>query len=301
MSQQETRPPVCDYEGSNYRTDFWEGRGRDYEDRVERIAIRKLLPHKGKRLLEIGAGFGRLTNEHAGYEQITLLDYSRTQLKQAQEHLGRHDRFVYVAADVYKMPFKAGVFDAITMIRVLHHIANIESALKEIRRTTAPRGTFLLEHANKRNLKSMMRYWAKRQKWNPFDHKPVEFVELNFDFHPEHVREALTNVGFDVKRRIPVSLLRLAILKERVPVGILAGVDGLFQETGLLITPSVFTLAEAQGTTPDNLAVEDIFCCPRCGGSLIVDDSQQLVCENDGLRWQVRDGIYDFKTPLNGD
>ena len=29
-------PPVCDYEGSTYRTDFWEGRGRDYEDQVER-------------------------------------------------------------------------------------------------------------------------------------------------------------------------------------------------------------------------------------------------------------------------
>jgi SAM-dependent methyltransferase len=222
-------------------------------------------------------------------------------LKQAQEYLGRNDRLVYVAADVYQMPFKAGVFDAITMIRVLHHIANIEEALREIRRTTSPRGTFLLEHASKRHMKSMVRYWMKRQSWNPFDHHPVEFVELNFDFHPEHVKQALTEVGFDVKRRIPVSLLRLPLLKERVPIGVLAGIDALFQETGLLVTPSVFVRAEANDAAPNSLAVEDIFCCPRCGGSLIVDDSQQLVCENDGLRWQVRDGIYDFKTPLNGD
>lgn len=301
MSQQDTRPPVCDYEGSTYRTDFWEGRGRDYEDRVERIAIRKLLPHSGKRLLEIGAGFGRLTNEHSGYEQVILLDYSRTQLKQAQEYLGRNDRFIYVAADVYRMPFKAGVFDAITMIRVLHHIANIETALKEIRRTTSPGGTFLLEHASKRHMKSMVRYWMRRQSWNPFDQNPVEFVELNFDFHPEHVRKVLTDVGFDVKRRIPVSLLRVPVLKERVPVNILTSIDALFQETGLLVTPSVFVRAQAQGSTPDNLAVEDIFCCPRCGNNLTVDDSQQLVCEHDRLRWQMRDGIYDFKTPLNGD
>ncbi|NJO83820.1 MAG: hypothetical protein HC828_14170 [Blastochloris sp.] len=55
-------PKICDYEGSNYRTEFWEGRGREYEDQVERIALRRLLPPEGgRRLLEIGAGFGRLT------------------------------------------------------------------------------------------------------------------------------------------------------------------------------------------------------------------------------------------------
>jgi hypothetical protein len=39
-----TSPPVCDYEGSDYRTRFWEGQGRDYEDQAERIALRRLMP-----------------------------------------------------------------------------------------------------------------------------------------------------------------------------------------------------------------------------------------------------------------
>ena len=52
-------PRICDYEGSRYRTDFWEGQNREYEDRVERVAMQKLLPPRGERLLEIGAGFGR--------------------------------------------------------------------------------------------------------------------------------------------------------------------------------------------------------------------------------------------------
>ena len=34
--------PVCDYEGSCYQTEFWEQGGREYEDRVERIALRHL-------------------------------------------------------------------------------------------------------------------------------------------------------------------------------------------------------------------------------------------------------------------
>ena len=64
------RPRICDYEGSNYRTEFWEGKDRDYEDRVERVALRRLLPASGRRLLEIGAGFGRLTNEYAAFDQV---------------------------------------------------------------------------------------------------------------------------------------------------------------------------------------------------------------------------------------
>ena len=47
---------ICDYEGSKYRTDFWENQNREYEDRVERIAMRALLPARGNRLIEIGPG-----------------------------------------------------------------------------------------------------------------------------------------------------------------------------------------------------------------------------------------------------
>jgi hypothetical protein len=39
---------ICDYENSPWRTEFW--RGRDYEDRAERIAIAKMLPPRGTRL-----------------------------------------------------------------------------------------------------------------------------------------------------------------------------------------------------------------------------------------------------------
>ncbi|MDZ4768579.1 MAG: methyltransferase domain-containing protein [Chloroflexota bacterium] len=301
MAPPDSHPPICDYEGSTYRTDFWEGRGRDYEDRAERIALRKLLPPRGRRLLELGAGFGRLTGEYAGYDQVILLDYSRTQLKQAQEYLGKSDRYIYVAADVYHMPFRASAFDAVTMVRVLHHIAQIEEAIAEIQRIIAPGGSFILEHASKRHLKSMVRYWLRQQTWNPFDPAPIEFVELNFDFHPDHVQRALRGAGFSVKRRLPVSLLRIPTLKEHIPVGVLAGIDGLFQETGLLVTPSVFVQAKVPGAPSPVVPAADLFACPRCGGNLRPDAEGNLVCENDGLRWQVRDGIYDFKAPIDED
>jgi SAM-dependent methyltransferase len=107
-----TTPEVIDYEGSTYRTDFWEGKGRDYEDAVERAALRRLLPAAARRYVDFGGGFGRLINEADRYEQVVVLDYSSTMLKDAQARLGRSPRYTYVNADLYRLPFMPNTFDA---------------------------------------------------------------------------------------------------------------------------------------------------------------------------------------------
>ena len=94
---------ICDYEGTSYRARFWDGQGREYEDLAERIALSRLLPPCGRRIVEIGAGFGRLAELYAGYEQVVLLDYAVSGLREAQERLGTSGRFVYVAADLYQL------------------------------------------------------------------------------------------------------------------------------------------------------------------------------------------------------
>ena len=73
-------PPICDYEDSDYQASFWGRGGREYEDRVEAIALRRLLPRAGHLMLEVGAGAGRNTARYGGFERIVLLDYSITQL-----------------------------------------------------------------------------------------------------------------------------------------------------------------------------------------------------------------------------
>jgi ubiquinone/menaquinone biosynthesis C-methylase UbiE len=82
------QPPVCNYEGSDYRTRFWENQDRNYEDRVERIALRRLLPPQGEALIDVGAGFGRLASEFDGYYKVVLFDYSRSLLREAQSRVG---------------------------------------------------------------------------------------------------------------------------------------------------------------------------------------------------------------------
>ena len=161
------RPPVCDYTGSDYQTSFWEQGGREYEDQAEGVALRRLLPRSGKLLLELGAGAGRNTPRYRGFERVVLLDFSHTQLEQAQVRLGRSERYVFVAADIYRLPFVPGLFDAATMIRTLHHMADAPLALRQIRQVLQPGGTFILEFANKRNLKAVLRYLLRRQSWSP--------------------------------------------------------------------------------------------------------------------------------------
>ncbi|GAB4572394.1 MAG: hypothetical protein Kow0077_11750 [Anaerolineae bacterium] len=297
MSDQQY-PPVCDYEGSGYRQDFWENQGRDYEDRVERVVLRRVLPPHGRRVLEIGAGFGRLTNELAGYDHVVLLDYSRTLLQDARARLG-DGRYTYVAADVYRIPFQSGSFDGATMIRVLHHMADVPRALQQIRQVLAPGATFVLEYANKRNLKAVLRYALRRQDWNPGTLEPVEFVPLNFDFHPDYMLMAMRDAGFEVTRRLPVSYFRLGALKRLVPTGALVALDRALQDWAPLYSPSVFTVNRAVGEGPDCVAAPLAFRCPTCGADL-APDGEALHCTGEacGLRWGKREGIWDFKEPL---
>lgn len=289
-------PPVCDYEGSNYQTEFWEQGGRAYEDQAEAIALKRLLPEQGNLLLEVGAGAGRNTPRYHGYQKIVLLDYSLTQLQQAQQHLGKNDRYRYVAGNVYALPFGEGIFDGATMIRTLHHMQDAPAALAEIRRVLQAKGTFILEFANKHNLKAILRYLLGRQDWSPFTPEPVEFVELNYDFHPETVRGWLQENDFQVRRQLTVSHFRVPFLKRLVPPNILAALDSVAQLTGdwWQLSPSVFTLNKAvgdQGTEPAG----GFFRCPSCGHAPLPEGGEALTCPACDRVWPIRDGIYDFR------
>jgi ubiquinone/menaquinone biosynthesis C-methylase UbiE len=294
------RQPICDYEGSDYQTHFWDKGGREYEDRCESIALQHLLPKSGKLLLELGAGAGRNTLRYKGFEHVVLLDYSRTQLKQAQERLGHSNRYIYVAADIYRLPFVDGLFDAATMIRVLHHMADAPAALQQVRNVLRPGAYFILEFANKRNLKSILRFLLGRQSWNPFAPESVEFAPLNFDFHPRSLHKLLKSLGFQIERRLTVSHFRINWLKRTISPSLLAGFDSIFQWTGAFaqFTPSVFLRAKTNGDYVPMEKQEDpvsFFKCPECDHSPLLITGLQINCPSCKRQWDISDGIYDFR------
>jgi ubiquinone/menaquinone biosynthesis C-methylase UbiE len=293
------RPPICNYEGSDYQTSFWDQGGRQYEDQVEAVALRRLLPPGGELLLEIGAGAGRNTPRYKDFERIFLLDYSFTQLQQAQQHLGTDARYTYIAADAYRLPFVPDLFDTVTMIRTLHHMANPKSALQQVRQVMHSGGTFILEYANKRNLKAIIRYALHRQSWSPYTPESVEFAELNFDFHPKSILAWLNANNLAIQRQLTVSHFRINLLKRLLPLRLLVEMDSLAQLTGdwWQLTPSVFLKAVAIGETPGGES-SGFFRCPECGNYPLQENSEIVKCLSCSRSWVIRDGIFDFRQPV---
>ncbi|MCJ7530188.1 MAG: class I SAM-dependent methyltransferase [Anaerolineales bacterium] len=288
--------PICDYEDSQYQSQFWDQGERVYEDQVEAIALQRLLPPRGDLLLELGAGAGRNTPRYQNFKRIVLVDYSTSQLQQARAHLGDSNRYIYAAANIYHLPFVPGLFDAATLIRVLHHMADAPYALRGIRQVLKPGGIFILEFANKQNLKAILRYIFRRQSWNPFSREPVEFARLNFDFHPAAVRSWLQRSGFNVQRQLTVSHFRIDFLKRSLPLKLLVTLDSLAQWSGDLcqLSPSVFVRTQAVGDTT-KAAAGQFFRCPACGNSPLEASSASLDCSACGRQWPIQDGIHDFR------
>ncbi len=288
--------PVCNYEGSDYQTSFWDKGNRAYEDGCEAIALKRILPASGQRMLELGAGAGRNTPRYSGFQEVTLVDYSRTQLEQAHARLGDSPSYRYVAADIYHLPFMPGSFDGATMIRTLHHMAQPRQALDQVRAALADGSVFILEYANKLNLKAILRHSLGRQAWSPFSPEPVEFAPLNYDFHPATVRAWLQGGGFAVERQLTVSHFRIGLLKRIFPTLFLVWLDSLAQLTGDLwqFSPSVFARCRALGQA-QRLTEQVQFRCPACGHGPLADTPPQLVCSECGRSYPVKDGIYDFR------
>ncbi len=286
-------PEICDYEGSDYRRRFWT-EGRRYEDLAERQVLARLLPPAGDAIAELGAGFGRLADLYQGYRRVYLVDYSRTLLRQAREDHAGDPRFTYVAADIRRLPLAGAAFDAVVTVRVLHHLRDIAPALAEAQRILRSGGPYLLEFANKRNLKAIGRYALRKQAWNPFQRDPVEFAELNLNFHPQYMRDRLAEAGLEFQEWHALSLFRIPALKERVSPQVLTAVEGALRPLASLypLSPSVMVVSRARkaaGPAPASL-----LACPACHGPL-QEDSAQAACAACRLQWPVVDGILDFK------
>ncbi len=304
LAMSNTQPPVCSYEDSRWRTEFW--RGREYEDRAERIALARMLPPRGTRVCEIGAGFGRLADFYLGYDHIILLDYARSMLREARAYLSQHSRvaphlarITFVAADLYNLPLADDALDTAVTVRVLHHVADIPRAFGEIARVVQPGGTYLTDFANKRHLKALVRYALTRRAPNPLTCEPYEFVPLNFDFHPRYIEDHLRAVNFVVLERRGASFFRLALLKRLVPATWLAALDGILQVplARLYVAPSVFlrAVSRKRGVPQRHGA---LWRCPVCHSTALATAPDALVCQTCGRVYPSVDGIIDFKTQM---
>jgi SAM-dependent methyltransferase len=265
-----------------YRDLFWPR--RRYEDLSDRLALRALLPSAGERLIEVGAGYGRLADEYGGYREVVLLDASDALLKAARERLVGSPRFTIVAGDAFQLPYPDSSFDAAVCVRVLHHFEDPRPAIRELARVLRPGGVLVVEFANKRNLKGMLARLMGRQGWSPFSRGSRRYEDLSllpprrpssharssawqtlvptqparwtsstsFLHAPVDMRSWLRSSGFAIEATRSVGLFRLLYLTTHLPLGVLAGLEKIQQSVLAQVTPgpSVFIKAARRPVTP---------------------------------------------------
>ncbi len=297
-----------DYENYDYRN-FWKDEKRKYEDSSERIALRKfLLPvkNKNKLFVDIGCGYGRLFSEYKDFKRIIMIDYSFNNLKNAKESITRYLKFdreklkniYFIVADATSIPIKSNSVDIILTVRVVHHLSDTQKYFDEISRIIKSKGSFILEFANKRNLKNILRTIIGKIDTSAFNLKPSKVGETILNFHPKFIYNSLRERQFNILKVISVSNLRIPFLKKLCSYKILVFLENIFQYlfSFLGLGPSIFLKSECkikEKKPASNKIIADILICPSCGGALSIEKNK-IICKDCSKKFKQESGIYNL-------
>jgi SAM-dependent methyltransferase len=302
-----------DYESYDYR-EFWEDNKRGYEDASERLALGKLFKavKKSGIIIDIGCGYGRLFNEYKDFDLIIMMDYSINNLKNTKntvfEYLNQDkaefNKVYFVAADAVNLPFKNEVFNAAISVRIVHHLSNPGKFISETSRILKSKSIFIMEFANKRNLKNILKFIFGKLKQSPFSPEPYMIGETIQDNHPSVIISLFKKNNLKINKIISVSNLRAGFFKNKISLKNLIVLENIFQDlfSFFKLGPSIFIKAIKNKDEkllikqiPENFA--NILLCPKCKNKeykLEIKESL-AVCTFCGTEYSIVDGIFDLR------
>ncbi len=236
---------------------------RKYEHESEVYALRSFLGRIPviNKAIEIGGGFGRLAPFYLfRAKKITLTDPSAKLLSLARKQLREYKNVEYIQTSLegLKTKFRRGSYDLVLMIRVLHHIPNIDEAINAVSYLVPNDGYFIFEFANKIHAKAVL---TQLLKGNFGFLKNQESVDIRseesrlartlpfLNHHPKVIEEVLLKHGFEIVEKRSVSNIRSPRLKKHIPISVLLWVEKLLQIplSYLNFGPSIFVLAHKRG------------------------------------------------------
>jgi ubiquinone/menaquinone biosynthesis C-methylase UbiE len=245
------------YDTYNYPS-YWEG--RDYEHESEIIAIKDLLGNIEKidRVLELGAGYGRLTPSYMyRAKKIILSDPSSKLLKIARENFKDQKNISYIHSSLENIDnqLRNKAVDLILLVRVLHHLDDCCNAFETVNKLLKDGGYFMLEFANKRHLKATFSQFIKGDLTFPIDIFPKDIRSekhkkqktLPFvNYHPDDITKKLEEAGFKIIEKRSVSNIRSRTIKRMLPLDTLLSVESGLQKplSNINFGPSIFVLSQ---------------------------------------------------------
>jgi len=247
------------YDTYDYPT-YWQG--REYEHTSETAALKSFLGRipQAKKIVEIGAGYGRLlqTYIYRG-KKVILSDPSAKLLSIAREEFRdcQTNKIEFVQSSVERLnkKIKSGTCDLVIMVRVIHHIEEVDNCFKTINKLLKKRGYFILEFANKSHAKATFKEFLKGNLTFPLEIFPKDIrcaknVRKNtlpfINYHPDDIYKRLKETGFEILEKRSVSNFRNSFLKRFLPIDFLITIDRVIQVPLALINfgPSIFILAK---------------------------------------------------------
>jgi SAM-dependent methyltransferase len=161
---------------------FFQSGEQDYQTFVEPVLAKLQFEPKGKTMLEIGCGVGRMTRSFAQrFGRVVALDVSAEMLRQGRDFHEQMGNIVWVLGNGTDLSmFKDDTFDFVFSYLVLHHLPTKELTLNYIRemlRVLKNGGIFLFQF-NSRRQPTMN--WKGRLVWGVIDRlrEPILGIRL---------------------------------------------------------------------------------------------------------------------------
>lgn len=302
---------IADYDSNDYdyRT-YWDG--RDYERWAEERALRRLVPLLGEPewLVDFGGGYGRNARHYRERARhYVVADGSATNLRNAARLLApdvEAGRAFLVRCDLNALPFVSYAFDAAIVVRVLHHLPDIDGALTQMAGTVGDR--FLLDVPIKHHALARVRSPRAVRGPAPLRTGTSEFPFWNFRLST--IQALLSRSGWASRPVASVNNLRRwdralpdSVVRVLSPVA-RAGEVALQRAGRGWWGPSQFLMAQrdparlpyVRDAPPGMPALASRMCCPACRGRLAWSPGV-ATCLSCGGAYRWDGAVWHFTVP----